>query len=528
MALLGASLKGSGEMDMSGMIGFLVGAMAGWVLVQPLVSTIFWHIYKEPRAVTAFPAARLPMSPRPTGPRPARPQRLPGQLAMPPLRHLFLSEPAAGRRPEPGSARERRPFPGAGGSCEHGRALSHTLSTAELADYLVEIGGMLVAYGCPSYRVEDVIRTVAAVEGRQAQAFAIPTGLFVSLAGDEGPVLRMTRVKEWGTNLARLADVDRIFNDVATHRTPIEKARRLLRDLERAPAPYPPALKWMAVTTVSAAAAVFFRGGPPEIASGAAIGLVVALFAWVASRNPAARLLVDFGGGLVAGLLAWAFGKVHPDLSREVVVLSGVIALVPGMTLTTGLAELAQKSLVAGAARLMEAFAAFLAILLGIALAVGLQARLGAPAPPSPLPQALPLPFQAVALVAAALAFAVIFAMPRSHMGAAVASGAIGYLATAFGGRYLPAHASAFGAALAICLFSNGLARLTQRPAQLFQLPGMMLLVPGSFGFLSLENFLRGDFLNGAARGFEMLLMGGALVTGVLLANVVLPAKKLL
>jgi uncharacterized membrane protein YjjB (DUF3815 family) len=236
------------------------------------------------------------------------------------------------------------------------------------------------------------------------------------------------------------------------------------------------------------------------------------------------------GGGvaLVAGLLAWAFGKVHPDLSREVVVLSGVIALVPGMTLTTGLAELAQKSLVAGAARLMEAFAAFLAILLGIALAVGLQARLGAPAPPSPLPQALPLPFQAVALVAAALAFAVIFAMPRSHMGAAVASGAIGYLATAFGGRYVPAHASAFGAALAICLFSNGLARLTQRPAQLFQLPGMMLLVPGSFGFLSLENFLRGDFLNGAARGFEMLLMGGALVTGVLLANVVLPAKKLL
>jgi uncharacterized membrane protein YjjP (DUF1212 family) len=409
-----------------------------------------------------------------------------------------------------------------------GGALSHPLSTAELADYLVEIGGMLVSHGCPSYRVEDVIRAVAAGEGRQAQAFAIPTGLFVSLEGQDGPVLRMTRVKQWGTNLARLADVDRIFNDVATHRTTIEKARRLLRDLEGAPAPYPPALKWVAMATVSAAAAVFFRGGAHEIASGAAIGLLVALLAWAASRNPAARLLVDFGGGLVAGLLAWAFGQVHPHLAREVVVLSGVIALVPGMTLTTGLAELAQKSLVSGAARLMEAFAAFLAILLGIALAVGLQTRLGVPAPASPLPQALPLPFQAAALVAAALAFAVIFAVPRAHLGGAVASGAIGYVATALGGRYLPAHVTAFAAALAICLFANGLARLTQRPAQIFQLPGMMLLVPGSFGFLSLENFLRGDFINGAARGFEMLLIGGALVTGVLLANVVLPAKKLL
>ena len=56
----------------------------------------------------------------------------------------------------------------------------------------------------------------------------------------------------------------------------------------------------------------------------------------------------------------------------------------------------------------------------------------------------------------------------------------------------------------------------------------MMLLVPGSFGFLSLEDFLRGDFLNGAAKGFSMLLITGALVTGILLANVLLPAKKLL
>jgi uncharacterized membrane protein YjjB (DUF3815 family) len=146
----------------------------------------------------------------------------------------------------------------------------------------------------------------------------------------------------------------------------------------------------------------------------------------------------------------------------------------------------------------------------------------------SPPRTALPFAYQAVALVAAALAFAVIFAVPRSYIGAAVVSGGIGYIATFFGTRYLPGHVAAFASSLAICLFANGLARVTQRPAQLFQLPGMMLLVPGSFGFLSLEDFLRGDYLNGAAKGFEMLLIAGALVTGVLLANVLLPAKKLL
>ena len=121
-----------------------------------------------------------------------------------------------------------------------------------------------------------------------------------------------------------------------------------------------------------------------------------------------------------------------------------------------------------------------------------------------------------------------IFSVPRRYIGAAVASGAIGYIATALGTRYLPGHVAAFAAALAISVFANALARVTNRPAQLFQLPGMMLLVPGSFGFLSLGDFLQGDIQSGAAKGFQMVLIGGALVMGVLLSNLILPPRKLL
>jgi uncharacterized membrane protein YjjP (DUF1212 family) len=71
-----------------------------------------------------------------------------------------------------------------------------SLSSDDLADYLVEIGGTLVAYGCPAYRLEDVIRLVARIEGFEAQAFVFPTGLFVELSGRDlpRPLLRMTRV----------------------------------------------------------------------------------------------------------------------------------------------------------------------------------------------------------------------------------------------------------------------------------------------------------------------------------------------
>ena len=97
-----------------------------------------------------------------------------------------------------------------------------------------------------------------------------------------------------------------------------------------------------------------------------------------------------------------------------------------------------------------------------------------------------------------------------------------------FAARHLPSHISAFLSAFAVSMLANGLARRTSRPAQLFQLPGMMLLVPGSFGFLSFSDFLRGDVVHGVSRAFSMMLVGVALVIGLLLANAVLPARKLL
>jgi uncharacterized membrane protein YjjB (DUF3815 family) len=110
-----------------------------------------------------------------------------------------------------------------------------------------------------------------------------------------------------------------------------------------------------------------------------------------------------------------------------------------------------------------------------------------------------------------------------------LASSATGWVVATVAVRYrLPGHVAAFCAALAVCVLANGLARATNRPAQLFQLPGMMLLVPGSFGFLSLGELLDEKTTLGMQRGFTMALVGAALVIGVLVANVVVPSRKLL
>jgi len=413
-------------------------------------------------------------------------------------------------------------------------------SREELADYLLDIGATLASYGCPSYRLEDVIREVADVEGYRAEPFALPTGLFLRVipkeTADRPPsdgghvpeVHRMTRLSDWGVDLERLTLVDAIFNDVADRRATIEQARARIREVTKKAPAWPVPLVWAATTASSGAAAVFFRGNLIDVMVAAVVGAVIGSTRFFLV-SPARRLLTDFLGGLFAAVMAWLATRAWPAASPEVIVIAGAISLFPGMTFTTGLAEVAQKNLVSGGARLMDAAVTLLLILFGVALVGGLGKMMHTDLPITPVARVgLGLPYQAAALVVSSFAFGILFQVPRRYLWAALASGATGYVVTALAVRLLPEHVAAFCAALAVCMLANLLARITSRPAQLFQLPGMILLVPGSFGFVSLGQFLSNKAQEGTQMAFMMALVGAALVIGVLVANVVMPARKLL
>ncbi len=400
----------------------------------------------------------------------------------------------------------------------------------ELADYLLDVGATLSAYGNPTHRTESVVRLIAESEGASCDVFAVPTGLWLSVRLPGGlPTVRMARVKEWSVNLDRLAEVDRIFNEVVEDRLSLLDARAAIAQVERRPPPYHPALQSVSHVGASIAAAVFFRGGVWEMCFAALGAALLALLSRLLRARDGGSLLRDFVGGVVAASIAWAATWINPTLSREAIVLSIIIVLIPGMSLTSGLAELANRNLVSGAGRLMEALIIFLLMLFGIACVVAVETSLGPMLATASQERTLPsLWLQLLALAVAAPCFSILFSVPRRYMLQSIASGALGWSVAAQTGRTLPGSLAAFAGALSVMLWANGCARVTKRPAQVFLLPGLILLVPGSVGFLSLEAFLRGEFLGGATRAFEMFLVAGAIVTAILLANVILPAKKIL
>ncbi|MEC9092317.1 MAG: threonine/serine exporter family protein, partial [Planctomycetota bacterium] len=77
-----------------------------------------------------------------------------------------------------------------------------------------------------------------------------------------------------------------------------------------------------------------------------------------------------------------------------------------------------------------------------------------------------------------------------------------------------------------VAVFSNLVSRAFKHPATLTLVPGLMFLVPGSFGFLSLQALVQEDTISGIQSAFHALFIAAALVSGLLLANVLIRPRQ--
>jgi uncharacterized membrane protein YjjB (DUF3815 family) len=228
---------------------------------------------------------------------------------------------------------------------------------------------------------------------------------------------------------------------------------------------------------------------------------------------------------LVATFIATAFAARVTPVSTSLTVLAGLIVLIPGLTLTTAMTELATRHLSSGTARLSGAFVVFLTMVFGVAvggklgqLAFGSSAAAVAASPPGWT--------VLIALAVTPAAFVVLQRAHLSDLGWITAGGWIAYGAARAGASLLGVELSAFTGAFAVGAAANLYALLRDRPSQIVLVPAILLLVPGSFGFRSVSELLNRDVLTGVETAFTMVFIATGIVAGLLLANVLVPRRR--
>lgn len=430
--------------------------------------------------------------------------------------------PASGRGVADTTAVRRRPVPTGQLSLADRQALER-----ERIRFVLALGRALHRYGTPAHRLEEALGIVCRRLSLHAEVLSTPTWLTVRFGDPADLRTAMMRVSTEELDLGKLAALDALADAVTDRELAPDVGLARVAAIESAPPTWNPAWIALSQAITSPAFAVFFGAPLRLLPVAAALGLVIGVLSQLAARRASTARAFPLVAAFLAAFAAVAAGAALRGVPPSVLTISALIPIVPGLTLTVAMNELATRNLVSGTARMMAAVIVLLELGLGVALGERLGSRLFDvwPTPPGP---GLPAwsPWLAVAL--SSFALMIVCQAERRSLPWIVAACFVGYVGTRYGAVALGPQLGVLGGSFALGVFVNLYARILDRPQQVVLVPAVIMLVPGSMGLRGISSLLHRDTLTGVETTFATFVVAIAIVAGLLVASAVVSPRRTL
>ncbi len=361
--------------------------------------------------------------------------------------------------------------------------------------------------------------------GLRAEFFSTPTALVVSLGDGSKQQTFLARSDPGSANLSKLADLTDVMDELAAGTIDPEEADERVRAIDAAPARYGPGLELLGFVALALGVSHLIGGGLRETLLAGVLGVITGLTVlWLRRHADQSRLITPIAAAVIsfAGTLWCGF---DPQTALMPAVIAAMVALLPGMDMTTASRELATGHLVSGASRM--AFAMMVFALLAFGLVTGSvlgQALIGSveAVNPSPRPDWLP----PISVVVASLGLMLLNQAQQRDWIWILFACVVAWAGASLGSWLGAPVIGAFIGALAVGLTGNLFVHFTGRPGSILHIPGLILLVPGSIGLRSLTALLGDDVLSGIETAMLAGIIAVALATGMILASILMPPKN--
>ncbi|MFT4257017.1 MAG: threonine/serine exporter family protein [Pseudoxanthomonas sp.] len=401
---------------------------------------------------------------------------------------------------------------------------------AQRIAFVCEIAARLHTYGTTAQRLEGAVTALAGRLGLDCDPWSNPTGIILSFSDPTRPlglsdITRVIRLAPGENDLHKLSEADRIADAVVAGRMSIAQGHTALRGLDRKASRRRRVGEVLAFGLASGAVAGLWRLPWLDIATAAAIGLVIGAFSRLAERRPRLREAGDAVAALLAGTMAVMVANLIAPLNLNSVIIASLVVLLPGMSLTNSVNELTSQHWVSGTARFAGALTTVLKLTIGSAIALTVAQLLDL----YPQVRALrPQPdwVEWLSLLLAAYAFAVLFKAHRRDYPWVMSAAVAGYLVSRCVGEAWGSAPGIFLSALCLTMAGNLFARLSNRPGALVRVPGIIMLVPGSVSLRGLMNLVQQIETGSVSPLLTALTIIMALIAGLLFGNLLLPARR--
>ncbi len=366
--------------------------------------------------------------------------------------------------------------------------------------------------GLPDSELEPLLMELGQSIGVEVEILSTPTLLVLTWGENSRLAPMMLRLDPGALDLfAREAWMDLVAK-LRTGKLSPDQAIAQAKILQNTPARYDTSLLLAGHALAASAASVLFGGNLPEAIVSLGLGLVVGLGYKMFSQGRPSLWIEALIAALIT-ILSMVCASVFGGMEPGRLVLSGLVALLPGFSFTVALQELSAQHLVSGSTRLASSMMTLMALGCGVALGAEVATKMGLET--SYGGGTLPSTIHVLAFIIASGAFVLLLQLRAERLWSVLVTSALSTGTAMLATEHFGQIPGAFIGALVLGVSSHLIAQQKDHPAASLLVPGLWLLVPGSVGFRGVQAWLSGHTLAGIQGLFSMAMAAAALGAGL-------------
>jgi uncharacterized membrane protein YjjP (DUF1212 family) len=249
------------------------------------------------------------------------------------------------------------------------------MKTRQVIEIALRAGEILLTSGAEIYRVEDTIYRICRSYNVQCEAYALPSGIFITGFGEENePVSRIKRIKGRTTDLHKVELVNSFSRDLLNNLLEYEEALGTLDQIN--------SMRCFGFLPRFAAAGInafvftmLFNGSIFDGLAALFISLLIFTLNEKVSQIGFFQFFEYFISGIVAGGVSLTAVWLFPELNIYRIIIGSIVILLPGVALTNSVKDALYGDINSSMFRLSEAV--FIAVAVGagvgISLSIGLR-----------------------------------------------------------------------------------------------------------------------------------------------------------
>ncbi len=391
-----------------------------------------------------------------------------------------------------------------------------------LIDLASDLGYELAMSGAETFRVEESVSRVLSAYGLNAEVFAIPNYLIVTVLTKKGlPITRMRRIGSHGNDLDSVERLSALSRSFCLHTPAPQEAQQQLADTLANRRAYSPAMLGLGNFLGAFGFCLFFGGSVPDALCAGVCGLLVGLVTGVLGKRRVSQFFITIAAAFFMAWLAYGLGVARICQRTDAAIIGALMILVPGLLFTNAMRDIIYGDTNSGLNRVVQVFLVAAAIALGTAGAWNLSSLLWG-MPVSQIAISYTIGVQCLFAALGCIGFSILFNIHGPGVILCAIGGGLSWLVYRAAGELGCSDIVCyFWSALFASVYSETMARVRKYPAISYLVVSIFPLIPGAGVYYTMTYAVLGQMDQFARQGMHTAAIAGIMAVGILLGSTV-------